>query len=72
MDKNDYNLSCGSTEHMSISEIKKAAIADLKMMQNAPADVPIDQSFIQEMRRLQALVTHLTELERQENEKQGV
>ena len=63
MDKKKYNLSCGNTDHMSVSEIKQAAIRDLKMMQDAPADVPVDQSFIQEMRRLQGIIVELTNMQ---------
>ena len=68
MNKNDYNLSCGSTENMSISEIKQAAIRDLNMMNDVPAGVPIDASMINEMRRLQAIITELTALEKEEKQ----
>ena len=64
MDLTKYYLS-GKT-YETVSEAKQAAIRELKMMENAPADVPIDQSFINEMRRLQAMIAELTDLEKAE------
>ena len=58
--KNPVFLSCGDTEHMSLSEIKTAAYYDLEMMKNA--DCPRDYSFYQEMSRLRELINEIWEM----------
>ena len=66
----DYHLFCKDPETKSISEIKKAAIDDLKGMEEAEREgfCPTDYSFYQRMRWLGTVITELTELEKQEKE----
>ena len=68
----DYRLFCRDPENKSISELKQAAIDDLRDMEEAPGKgVPTDQSFYQRMSWLRLVITELTKQEQAENEQNG-